>query len=170
MYTQTGGNGIAKYNFSYAPTTGFVGNTFASTHYDLAYTERRTTKWQGYENTTLVGMHGSSGELPCNWEEYSDTKFVLFDDTGITITDIANGGAVTFDATTNPALPVTKIAQIAVNFSNKDVWVACSNTGLYKIQDAFGTPVISKITTINGTNINAAYAVSLGYNNSIVCS
>lgn len=168
--TKTGAVGTSNYYFSNRLLTGFDGNTYNSASYDLAFTERNTTLWYGKEQTTLVGMHGSSLEDPCDWEEYSDTKFVLFDDTGISIIDISNGDAATFDVGTTPALPVTKVAQVAVKFSNKDVWVACSNTGLYKIQNAFTTPTVTKITSINGTAVNACYAVSLGNNGSIVCA
>lgn len=170
-FSKSGDVGTSKYYFRNRILTGFEGNTYKPTRWWDSFTSRMTTNWYGDENTTLVGMHGSSKVYQTQWEEYTDTKFVLFDDTGISIIDITNGDGVNFDATTTPALSVLKVQQVGVNFSNGDVWVACNLTGLYRIQNPFNNPVITKFTTIDAiSNVNKAYAVSLGYNNSIWCA
>ena len=170
-FSKSGDVGTSKYYFRNRILTGFEGNTYKPTRWWDSFTGRMTTNWYGDENTTLVGMHGSSKVYQTQWEEYTDTKFVLFDDTGISIIDITNGDGVNFDSTTTPSLSVLKVQQVGVNFSNGDVWVACALTGLYRIQNPFNNPVITKFTTIDSiANVGKAYAVSLGYNNSIWCA
>lgn len=171
--TKSGSVENAAYYFRKRILTGFNNNTYFPDEWYDSFMSRFTSTWGGFgeiENTTLVGMHGSSKEMPTNWEEYTAYQFVLFDNTGISVIDITDGDGVNFDSTTTPALPVLTVQQVAVNFSNGDIWVACSSTGLYRIQNPYNNPVITKITTIDTiTNITNAYAVSLGYNNRIWC-
>ncbi len=170
-YTTSGDVGTAKYTYRNRILTGFRGNSYRSAFYYDVFATNVTGTWYGYSRGTMEGMHGSSKMTPTWWEEYTATKFVYFDRTGISIVDIGNGEGVTFDAITTPALPVTYVNQVGVNFANGDVWVACRDTGLYRIQDPYGTPTITKITTIDTfTNVSSAYAVSLGYNESIWCA
>jgi hypothetical protein len=173
QYTATGDMSQGKYMFYTRHLTGFNGNSYQGVRtYSAAFTDNDAgLSYYGLPNYTFKGMHGSSKRTMTLYEEYDKYKFVLWDNTGITISDITDGTAVNFDATTTPALPVTGILQTATNFSNGDVWVACRDTGLYRIQDPFGTPVITKINTIDAfTSVSNAYGVALGYNNSIWCA
>lgn len=167
--TKSGAAGTSAYYFNKRLLTGYNGNSFEPRLYYSSFTDSYPGIWYSKADT-FVGMHGSSKYCPTQWEEYSATKFIMFNDTrvGISIIDIADGEAVNFDATTTPALPVTSLKQVATNFSNGDVWVACKNTGLYRIQNPFISPTITHFDTFDSfTNMNNVYAVSIGYNNCI---
>ncbi len=167
--TKSGAAGTSAYYFNKRLLTGYNGNSYEPRQYHSSFTDSYPGSWY-VKYDTFVGMHGSSKYYPTQWEEYNSTKFVMFNDSrvGISIIDIADGEAVNFDATTTPALPVTGLRQVATNFSNGDVWVACKNTGLYRIQNPFISPTITHFDTFDSfTNMNNVYAVSMGYNNCI---
>jgi len=62
-----------------------------------------------------------------------ERAFITWDSTGITIYDIYLGTLTPFDSTTTPPLTVNDIRDVKVD-TNGNIWVACGNTGLWRIR------------------------------------
>jgi hypothetical protein len=83
--------------------------------------------------------HGHQDSL--NYKAFSERKLIRWDATGLVLIDIFNGEYKVFDANnditvSNANLPVTNIKQVEVD--NGFIYVACSNTGLWRINPAGG--------------------------------
>lgn len=164
-YTKTGNVGVSNYAYRTRKTLGFEGNTYNSP-------DDRTklfSKQQGTafpDRKTVAGGHGliTAYEI----EEYNVETLITWDLTGITFTNINKcDSSLSFDASTSPSLPATKIQQVATD-SDGNVWVACANTGLYRITDPVGSPVVELMTAGNGMpGTNNAYAVAQGSTGSV---
>lgn len=63
----------------------------------------------------------------------------------------------TLDATTSPALPVTKIYQVHIDAITGEFYVACSQTGLWKINSTWTT--VTQITTPATSDLTRCYGV-----------
>lgn len=61
-----------------------------------------------------------------------DEKFILANETGISIVDWGNGLVTPFDIDSTPALPVTALKDVCVD-KDMNIWVACAHTGLWKL-------------------------------------
>jgi hypothetical protein len=83
--------------------------------------------------------HGHQDFL--NYKAFSERKLIRWDATGLVLIDIFNGEYKVFDANndiavSNANLPVTNIKQVEV--ANGFIYVACSDTGLWRINPAGG--------------------------------
>lgn len=67
-----------------------------------------------------------------------DEKFILANETGISIVDWGNGLVVPFDIDSTPALPVTALKDVCVD-KDMNIWVACAHTGLWKLHIDWNT-------------------------------
>lgn len=124
LFTATGATGVATYKFSVLKHTGFRGNTYTPLDNKTLY---RTPGYQFVNN-----LHGWRVE-DFDVHRLSETEIVQFDLTGVSQIDIFNGTNKTWDSTTTPALSVTNTRQIAVDITNRLIYVACRDTGLWII-------------------------------------
>lgn len=67
-----------------------------------------------------------------------DEKFILANETGISIVDWGNGLVTPFDIDSTPALPVTALKDVCVD-KDMNIWVACAHTGLWKLHIDWNT-------------------------------
>lgn len=159
-FTSTGAVGSAKYLFKKRIMLGFdEGNNYnpnISTYNQFLYGSNST-------DNSIPTYKGFTSFMQ-NIEQYDDKRVVLFEATGISILQMITGEAVTFHSTTSPALPVTNVGQVATDTLG-NVWVACRNTGLYKIANPLTSPTITKMTaSTNGIPADTGcFGVALGY-------
>ena len=157
-HTSTGAVGTSRYAFRSRKFLGFNGNGYEAP-------DSRTllqSKSQGRdfpERTTFKDIHGA--RETSKLEEYNADCLIAWDNTGITLYLINNTNAITFDENSAQPLPATSIRQVATDtFGN--IWVACSNTGLYRIENPLDS-------TVNITHVSTdrCHAVSVGYDDSV---
>jgi hypothetical protein len=164
FFTSTGATGAAQYYFQMLKHVGFNGNTFtcadARTLYrsfGLEYDSSVTvTLYSSNGIQYATGLHGWQNE---NFDIHrlSSTEIVQYDSTGVSVVDIFDGTYTNFDATTTPALTALQIRQIAVDSTNRIIYVACRLTGLWIIN--------LTANTITQQFNSACYAVDVGRNN-----
>jgi len=166
-FSKTGEVGTANYFFRNRRILGFRGIDYTPTYL--------TKSWDQISNAyptrkTVTRDHGLSENLKT--EEYGADSYISWDDDGINIHIINDSRVMAFDSTTTPALPATRIAQVAVSASGS-IWVACRNTGLYRITNPLDktSAVVSKMDDASNTLLSSGsttcYAVAVGYNNSM---
>lgn len=123
-FTAAGAVGVATYKFSVIKHTGFQGNTYTPLNNKTLY---RAPDYQFVNN-----LHGWRIE-DFDVHRLSATEVVQFDLTGVSLVDVFDGSNSTWDSTTTPALSVTNVRQIAVDTTNRLIYVACRDTGLWII-------------------------------------
>jgi len=161
-----GSIGTATYTFSKRNHVGFVGANYNTDISSLP----GIYNYSGYNFTkphtccTVADMNtvGGYGE---RMEVYDSTHFIMYDTTGVSRYNCADNSIELWDSTTTPALSATNIRQAAVNPGDGTIWVACANTGIYKIS-ADGLS-ITNYTTSNGLPTNNCYAIDIGRNNAV---
>lgn len=67
-----------------------------------------------------------------------DEKFIIANETGISIVDWGNGLVTPFDIDSTPALPVSALKDVCVD-KDMNIWVACAHTGLWKLHIDWNT-------------------------------
>jgi hypothetical protein len=105
-------------------------------------------------------------------QEYLWPEFISFDATGITVTDV-NGIIENIDANSTIPLNVTGLLQVAAAYDGAplektgDLFVACEDTGLWKVERPSGGPVtaITQITPVGITNPNSCRGVTVNRSN-----
>lgn len=177
--TSSGNVGSSTYQFWKRNHFGYVSTTYANRHPQLmSYCSYSlgTTPSSPIPSPSLVGAHGvnvhynnsvySSGGLGNRACVLSYTKIITTDDTGITVLNLAVQDYRNYDSTTTPALPVTSVRQVSVDKSTGIIWVACANTGLWKIS-ADGNTVTHITIATHSVPSEKAYGVDIGRLNSI---
>lgn len=173
--TASGNVGTATYKFDVRHHNGFVGNTYINRGIPIPHVHGQGQYTQSADvinqSSSIVGGHGL---LPTtlseytlytndlNWKShakrYSDDVMMLADTNGVTKVKISDHTYVAnFDSTTTPQLSVTNIRQI-----NRDavgnIWVACADTGLWKISADDSTVQRMTIAGVTDTNCHAVDA------------
>lgn len=145
--TAGGATGTASYRWSVRRHLGFSGN---------AYTDKSVIcPFRNYNKAAAPGFHGWRDENN-DVLRYSPTQVCQYDDTGVTLLDLFNGSYTNWDATTTPALPVTRAQQIAVDPTGKKIYVSCRAKGLWVI-DVAANSITNPITV-------SCYGVDVGRN------
>ncbi len=178
--TGTGNVGTSTYQMWKRNHFGFDGTSYVNRHIPLAALSSRTTYNGDYSTNIpfppLVGSHGVlqhayteqnyAGSVGTRSAIYDFTRIITTDNTGITLINLSTTDYINFDATTTPALPVTQIRQVSVNRALGEIWVACENTGLWKISSDFSTITHITVAT-HGVPSEQSYGVDIGRLNSI---
>jgi hypothetical protein len=147
-FTATGATGVATYRFSVLKHTGFVGNTYTPLDQQTLY------RVPGYKYVS--NLHGWREE-DFDVQRLSNTEVVQFDTDGVSVVDIFDGTYKTWDANSTPAITVSQIRQVAVDTTNRLIYVADRVTGLWIINiDA---------NTVNNQFTQPCYGVDVGRNN-----
>ncbi len=134
----SGNVGSATYKLERQRFTHYNGNSWAQVTDTPPHLSRGNTA------IPFPDSHGHQDFL--NYKAFSERKLVRWDATGVVLIDIFNGEYKVFDAdndltVSNANLPVTNIKQVEV--VNGLIYVACSNTGLWRINPAGGTNSIT---------------------------
>lgn len=145
--TDSGATGTAKYRWSARRHLGFNGNTYSDRSIRCCF--RNPNK------PAAPGMHGWRDENN-DVLRYSPTQVCQYDDTGVTLLDLLDGSYTNWDATTTPALPVTRAQQVAVDPADKKIYVSCRAKGLWVI-DAVTNTITNPVTA-------PCYGVDVGRN------
>jgi hypothetical protein len=174
--TTSGGVGASRYAFARRVTSGFTQNSTGTNsswttgpmtaQILFALTLLSSVQQAKGQNATLTGsshyqrVHPSTNdELFYNVERFDATSIFSWDATGTTLFKLKEEKTVTWDASSVPALPVTAVRQVCAD-GNGNLWVACANTGLWKINVAGNT--VTNYTTFNSLSTTNAYAVGAG--------
>lgn len=177
--TATGNAGTATYQFWKRNHLGFNGTTYNCRHAQIGSLSSKYVPAGANDAIQFPPLKGSHGvlthyniSLPASGGEgikhvtYDYTRVVTVDNTGITLLTLPTSLGVNYDATTTPALPVTLIKQVSVNKTTGDIWVACANTGLWKV-DVLGNAVTHFTVATHGVPSEMCYGVDIGRNNTI---
>jgi hypothetical protein len=147
-FTASGAVGTSTYRFSVLKHTGFDGNTYTHRGQQTLY---RTPGFQYISN-----LHGWRDE-DFDVHQLSNTEVVQFDTDGVSVVDIFDGSGRSWDNTSTPSITVSQIRQIAVDSTNRLIYVADRVTGLWIINiDA---------NTVNNQFTQPCYGVDVGRNN-----
>jgi hypothetical protein len=147
-FTASGATGVATYRFSVLKHTGFAGNTYTPLDQQTLY------RVPGYRHVS--NLHGWREE-DFDVHRLSNTEVVQFDTDGVSVVDIFDGQYKTWDADSTPSITVSQIRQVAVDTTNRLIYVADRITGLWIIDiDA---------NTVNNQFTQPCYGVDVGRNN-----
>ena len=146
--TESGNVGTAKFVLGVKTFTSFTS--------DINYTYPNSTRaFHPYVTCfaqPYTGCHGWQLTMPIlAWD---DQWTVQADNTGISIINQFTGQHYDLDATTTPALPITSFRQMALDQANNYIYVACANTGLWRLNIANKASIV--VTNLSTT---PAYAV-----------
>lgn len=157
LYRYTITTDTGDYKFSKRLHLGFNGNT---------YSDRVLSNPFRNPNTPAAPkMHGWRNE-DNDLLRFSDTQIVQYDATGVTLLDLMSGNYSNWDATTTPVLSVTSLRQCAVDVTNKLIYCACRDTGLWIINVTSNTTIQQVPTPCYGVDVgrnNVAYAIFNGF-------
>lgn len=177
----SGGVGTSRYSFAHRVTSGFTQNSTGTNsnwstgpmHAQVlaALANGGSVQQVKGQNATLTGsshyirVHPSTIEETIrNIERFDDTSVFSWDATGVTLFKLKTEEYSVWDANTVPPLPATAIRQCSAD-SLGNIWVACANTGLYKINVALNT--VTNYTTFDTITTSNVYAVDVGQGNRI---
>lgn len=155
--TTSGSVGTARYKLSVRKHLGFTGNNYTD-RTDIA------SPYLNPNSPFKPGIHGYREENN-DIHRWSDTQIIQYDDTGVTLLDIFSGESTTWDLSTTPQLSATRIRQVAVDTTNKKIYVACRITGLWIINVTTNTitrPITSQCYGVDVGRDNIAFAISNG--------
>lgn len=152
-----GAMGVSTYKFSKRLHLGFNGN---------AYSDRTIIcPFRNPNTPAAIGMHGWRVE-DNDLLRFSNTQIVQYDNTGVTLLDLMDGSYINWDTTTTPILNVTKLRQCAVDTTNKLIYCACRDTGLWIIDVINGTTIQQVPTPCYGVDVgrnNTAFGIFEGF-------
>lgn len=177
--TTAGGSGVASYQFWKRNHFGFAGTTYGNrtgVFPWLTAVNYGETPSSPIPHPPGMGTHGVLNHRFAEWSSQSGSGSIIVavnftevakaDATGVTIINLSTGEYTNFDATTAPTLPVTGLQQISVNKTTGDIWVACAQTGLWKISADRLT--VTHITVAgHGVPSDQSYGVDVGRLDSI---
>lgn len=152
--TTNGDATTATYKFSVGKHLGFSGNTYTV-----------PTALCLYRNTSVKFLANLHGWQETNFDifAYSDSKIVQYDATGVTILDLIDGSAQTWDASSTAVLSTTNINQIAIDLANTLIYVADRTNGLFVINVTANTVTHPLTGVCYGVDVgrnNVAYAIT----------
>jgi hypothetical protein len=154
--TKDGSVGTSEYKFSKRYHIGFEGNTWTNRLNAIAFRNPNVP--------ASVGMHGWNIE-DNDLLRFSNTQIVQYDADGLTLLDLLTGAYTNFDVDSTPALPVSTLRQCAVDTTNKLIYAACRDTGLYVIDVTANTVTQIKTAPCYGVDVgvsNIAYGLFEG--------
>ena len=154
--TKSGAVGVSNYHFRNRRFVGF--------HDEFSFRPKRTLRSADMmdgrgDPTRTSGTRPHGAHSMESNEEYGADSYVSYDATGINLHFINKPNIIAYDATTIPALNVVNLRQVAVT-DNGDIWVACRDTGLYRIENP-STPATAVITKMSDAS-NGLLALSEG--------
>lgn len=172
--TAGGAVGTAMYQFWKRNTVGYAGIVYTSRS-EMIPTTAATVNLDAVDPFTSAPIKGTHGFFVKPHQQstfnadraykrvcrINKAKFATADNTGVTLFNIANNDYVNLDAASTPALPVTAVRQVSVDEATGTVWVACADTGLWKIT-GFGTSVTHITAALNGVPSDNCYGVDIG--------
>lgn len=165
--TSTGDVGTANYSLRHRNNVGFNGNGYYSRYEAIGFVN---DDYSLHSNPSIQNGHGLSVLRTENMVQWDGRTIVLGDISGVTLVDIISGKHANFDANSTPALPISNRRQMVTD-ANKNVWVADTAAGLFKVTDPMGTPTITHMSNAtNGIPVNgdvSCLAVGLGSNNKV---
>lgn len=164
--TAGGGVGTAEYRLKVRRTFGYVANTYEPRVPFYPHIVGNTANsdasnwWDGRE----VQVTELTSGLP--WRVYDKRHVLAVDADALVAFDILTLEKTIFDSAAFPAFTPTDIGQVEIDEISNTVWVGCRNTGIYSIQDPFGTPTVTfhDITGASGglTLTNQCYGIDVG--------
>ena len=167
--TASGEPGTASYTFSKRNHYGFFGNTYKDYFDELPWFEPPTSTTDNpvgkpfeYNHGLIENLYEGSFPLGPNAQKFDNISIVTHDYTGLQWASVVSPSVMTWNATTTPALPVSRLQQIAVK--GNLIFAGCRNTGLWKVDKSANT--VTQLTVSGVTN--KCYGVEIGYNGAIV--
>ena len=157
--TSSGNTGTAKAKITKRPFLGALGNVYSPTYHRMDFISSPPKRMSVYskigysffnKESLFTHKHG------CNYDAAGD-RYALFDGhvllvtrQGVALTHISINNYEIYDKDSVPALPVTMISAIEFNLDTKDIFIGCSNTGLYKMKKSLKDTLPATIEKISG--------------------
>ena len=158
----TGATGVSAYKFSVLDCQGFLDNT---------YTQRAVVPpLFNSTNSHLLGEDLSYANSPYVTHEYDNFKVLMLKPDTLMVANLAGTDITKIDNTyilqgdVLPKFTPTNITQVEVD-TNKDLWVSCSDTGIYYLSADFLTITHIDSSTAGLTGVLGCLGVCRGYNN-----
>lgn len=164
--TTGGAVGVAEYRLKVRRTFGYVNNTYEPRvpfypHIVGNDADPEASNW--WDNREVQVTDTRSG-LP--WKVYDKRRVFAIDADALVAFDILTLERTIFDSVSFPAFTPTDIGQIEIDELSDTVWVGCRSTGIYSIQDPFGTPTVTfhDVTGASGglALTNQCYGIDVG--------
>ena len=161
--------GNAEYRIRRRRCTGWNRASYTPMTTVVSTMKPTTNSLTWYETDDAVRHGQDVQELA---QEYLWPEFITFDANGLTITNI-NGVFENIDSSSTVPLNVTGLLQVGVELAGAplaktgNLYVACEDTGLWKIERPSGGPVtsITQITPAGITNPNSCRGVTVNSTN-----
>ena len=156
-----GAVGTSTYRYRKMLTTGFAGNSYWTSDYNIPYIN--------YFEPAFPKAHGQRLDIASNYIRYSETSIVFWDINGVSLINMATGEYRTWDSTTSPSLPCFNIAQCAVDGKYTSLTTTIPSTKIYvadKSNGLFEIDVLSN--TITQLDPIPCYGVAIGFQDNIV--
>lgn len=165
--TGTGGLGVGTYRFQMRNTFGFFLNFYRDAFGDLP-TMHHYNNIPAFEGFNLgydtVGSDVQWHAL--NMIKYDHRTLIMIYYNDILFVDTVTGEGKRYHPSKVPAFTATNINQIEVDETTGTVWVACRDSGIYKITDPLGTRTVTKIdnttTGLTGLGSSTCFGVTVG--------
>lgn len=163
-FRKTGAVGEATYTIANRTCLGFYGTYFNGSTIDVGTGNYRP--FHGvfpYLNERYDAFNGHGLRDVYNFAEFDDDSFIMWDASGITILNAPTGKFENYDANSTPGLYVTNVYQVASE--NQIIYVACADTGLWKIENARNDQVTTVITNVHNTS--GCFGVDIAINEEV---
>lgn len=170
--TTTGGLGVGDYQFQIRNHFGTILNTWKN-------------PWRAVTSLTYENRHifddftfTSENMSGVTWDDRNRPNFIHYDIAGtdkyviaikqieMCLVDLQTETGTTFRTANFAGFTPTDITQVTFNKATGDIYVGCRASGIYKIVDPTGTPVITKIdnttTGLTGLGVSQCYGVAYG--------
>jgi len=177
----TGNVGVPEYSFMKRYTLGWTNNTLVprfepiitgtlTSHVSTVTTEFSTMTEPNPER--IRGEYAENGNAVQNSQlhsmDFSDpSKLFTYDNTTITFIKADKPYSIAYGSFYDPTFAPTALGQVEYDELSDTLWLSCYGTGIYSIQDPFGTPTftsydLSTVTDVSATVQNNCYAITVG--------
>ena len=169
-HTTSGQVGTSRYLLRHQHTLGYPGNNynrttrlasvnmgFAEDFPELSALPYPTNDAHGCLN------HG----FAVNKVEFSPEQWISYSKTALTVTDFLDDVSIDFDAAHFGFTP-TNIVSVSVDHALDIIYIGCSTTGVWKIEDPMGAPVVQNFTSaLNAIQAGGVMHLDVGYNSRV---
>jgi len=169
--TATGALGVGTYKFKVRNHFGFLNNTYGDVIRIMpSMMFQNKHMHDGFEFTRgdVLGNAAEDRERPkiIRYDiDQTNTNLLCINKTEVYVFNLLTETGVLFNVTNEPTFAPTNITQVTYDTAGT-IYVACRDTGLYKIETPLGSPTVTlidnTITGLTGLPVSKCYGVAIG--------
>lgn len=161
-YHDSGDVGETKYTIRKQHIIGYSGNNYKRSGRAASVNLGAMQGFNIMGNVQTNDVHGASTHLSrANVVELSPEEWVYYSRGGVSVVNVAEDKSVNFDSE-NYNFTASSIIEVTVDTDNRIIYVSCGATGLWKIEDPWGTPMVTNLSG-GGLPIGSAIHIDVGY-------